>query len=204
MMKLKDKIVLQGLFERNIVLVSGLIVTTVIVCVNTIKSGLFLIYAFSTITFLSIMIASFLPRKIVFTLRIILYTLIASLVYVPVAMLAQHIFSKEVVEFGIYFPLLTVNAMLVSQTEVDYFKMPKGKMLFSVIFYILGFDIVVFIFSFIREMISFGTVNENIVGVTLSAESLSKPFGGFILLGLSMAAFRFIMNIVKSWKAKSE
>ena len=150
------------------------------------------------------MIASFLPRKIVFTLRIILYTLIASLVYVPVAMLAQHIFSKEVVEFGIYFPLLTVNAMLVSQTEVDYFKMPKGKMLFSVIFYILGFDIVVFIFSFIREMISFGTVNENIVGVTLSAESLSKPFGGFILLGLSMAAFRFIMNIVKSWKAKSE
>ena len=139
-----------------------------------------------------------------FTLRIILYTLIASLVYVPVSMLAQHIFSTEVTEFRMYFPLLIVNAMLVSQTEVDYFKNTKSKMLFSVLFYILGFDIVVLIFSFIREMISFGTINGNIVGVSLSTESLSKPFGGFILLGLFMALFRFIMNIIKSWKAKIE
>ncbi|HHX57379.1 MAG TPA: electron transport complex subunit E [Clostridiales bacterium] len=203
-MKLTDKSVLQGLNEKNIVLVSGMIVTPIIVCATSIKAGLFLIYAFSTITFLSIMIASFLPRKIVFTLRIILYTLIASLVYVPVSMLAQHIFRAEVAQFGMYFPLLLVNAMLVSQTEVDYFKMTKGKMLLSVIFYILGFDIVVLIFSFIREMISFGTVNGNIVGVSLSTESLSKPFGGFILLGLFMAMFRFILNIIKSWKAKTE
>ncbi|NLP26892.1 MAG: electron transport complex subunit E [Clostridiales bacterium] len=204
MMKLMDSSVLKALYEKNIVLVSGMIVTTVIVCATTIKSALFLIYAFSTITFLSIMIASFLPRKIVFTLRIILYTLIASLVYVPVAMLAQHIFNTEVVQFGMYFPLLIVNAMLVSQTEVDYFRISKPKMLCSVIFYILGFDIVVMIFSFIREMISFGTVNGNIVGISLSTESLSKPFGGFILFGLFMAMFRFIMNIIKSWKAKSE
>ena len=119
-------------------------------------------------------------------------------------MLAQHIFSTEVTEFRMYFPLLIVNAMLVSQTEVDYFKNTKSKMLFSVLFYILGFDIVVLIFSFIREMISFGTINGNIVGVSLSTESLSKPFGGFILLGLFMALFRFIMNIIKSWKAKIE
>ena len=134
MMKLMDSSVLKALYEKNIVLVSGMIVTTVIVCATTIKSALFLIYAFSTITFLSIMIASFLPRKIVFTLRIILYTLIASLVYVPVAMLAQHIFNTEVVQFGMYFPLLIVNAMLVSQTEVDYFRISKPKMLCSVIF----------------------------------------------------------------------
>ena len=37
-MKLIDKSVLQGLYEKNIVLVGGMIVTPIIVCATTIRA----------------------------------------------------------------------------------------------------------------------------------------------------------------------
>jgi electron transport complex protein RnfE len=182
------------------VLVSGLVTAPIVICSTTLKMGLFLSFAFSSITFLAIMIASLLPRNIVYTIRIILYTLISSLVYVPVYIMSMQFFPVEAQNASIYLPLLIVNSMIISQTEFKYFKQDKLSMLITVFFYIIGFDIVVIICSLIREIISYGTVWGKIVGIQIISEGWAKPFGGFIILGLLSGFFHKIINVIKNWK----
>lgn len=198
-----DKGVFSGLYEKNTVLVGGIAAAPLIASVNTLKSSLVLIYAFSLITFVSVILASVIPRKTIYTLRIILYTLIAAIVYVPVRLLSVKIFGSNADILGIYFALLVVNPLIISQSEINLFKLKKSIMAATLLFYIIGFDIAALIFAFIRELLSFGMVNGNMVGISVITEGLSKPYGGFILLGIMSALFKFIKKIADNWREKA-
>ena len=123
---------------------------------------------------------------------IILYTVIAALVYVPVICIELQIFPNEVKEIGIIMPLLIVNSLIVSKSELRFFRRTKWKMLVEVVFYILGFDIAIIIFAFMREVLGTGSISGKILGIPLTFPVLIYPFGGFILLGLLAALFRKI------------
>ena len=187
-----DTSIFDGLYEKNTILVSGLVIAPVVVAATTFKVALALVFVFSAITFLTVMIASFVPRDIVYAIRIILYTLIASMVYVPVVIFGITLFPKEINMLGFFVPLLITNSLIVSKTELRFFRKTKGKMVVDVISYILGFDIVVLIFAFFRELISTGSIGDRIFGIPLTFSAFKLPFGGFILLGLFAALFRKI------------
>ncbi|MBR6647382.1 MAG: electron transport complex subunit E, partial [Clostridia bacterium] len=181
-----------GLLRDNTVLSAGMIISPVIMCGNNIQNALALIYVFSTITLLSVFIASFIPKKLPYAIKIIAYAVISSFVYIPIKVLSAEIYPDSIENIGIYFPLIAVNSLIVYQTEVKFFKLSRRDMLTSLVFYILGFDAVILITAFIREIIGSGTINSNIVDMDFIISGVSQPFGGFILIGLMCGIYRKI------------
>ena len=189
-MNKKRPTVFDGLLSDNTVLSGLMVISPVIICGDTLKNAEALIYAFSAITFLSVLISSFVPQKLPSAMNIILYAVISSLVYIPVKIAAQEFYPESITRIGIYYPLLAVNSLIVFQTEAKFFRMKKPQMILTLIFCILGFDAVILITAFIRELIAYGTINSNMVDVDMIISGLAEPFGGFIFLGLLCGLYR--------------
>ncbi len=192
--------VFDGILGDNIVLSSLMVISPVIICGDTFRNAAALIYAFSAITFLSVLISSFVPKKLSYTVKVIMYAVISSLVYIPVKWAAQEFFPGAVERIGIYFPLLAVNSLIIFRSEAELYKLPKGTMILKLIFYILGFDAVMLITGFVRELFAYGTINGRIVDITTPVSGLAQPFGGFIFLGLFCGLYRWIRSVAISKK----
>lgn len=192
--------VFAGILGDNAVLSGLMVISPVIVCGDHIRNALVLIYAFSTITFLSVIISSFVPRKLPYAVKIMIYAVISSLVYLPVRTAADTFFPDSVDSIGIYFPLLAVNSFIVFQSEVRFFRMPRVKMTLSLLFYIIGFDAVMLITAFIRELFAYGTINSKMADADTLISGLGEPFGGFIFLGLMCGVYRKIRSMASRSK----
>lgn len=191
------KIILNGLLYKNPILVSGMVTAPVVVLANNFKDAAALTAAFSMITFFTLLVSSFVPKSIVYTIRIILYTLIGALVYVPTVILLKYFMPEGVEALGIFFPLLITSSFIVTRSESMFFTESKGKMLLDIIFCILGYDAAVLLFALIREILAAGTIGGNIIGMPIAFSAFEHPFGGFILLGLFAALFRSILLFAK-------
>ena len=189
--------VFDGVFADNTVLSAFMIVSPVIICGDTMSNAIALICAFSVITFASVILASFVPKKLPYALRIISYAVISSVIYIPVRYAANDISPEAVGRIGIYFPLLAVNSLIVLQTEARFFRMKRIKMIFSLLFYIIRFDAVMVLTAFIRELLAYGTINSRIVDAKIIISGVGQPFGGFIFLGLLCGIYRMIRSSLK-------
>jgi electron transport complex protein RnfE len=190
--------VFDGVLGDNTVLSALMVISPVIMCGDTLRNAEALILAFSAITFASVVICSLVPKRLPYAAKIILYAIISSLVYVPVKFLAQEFYPGIITRIGIYFPLLAVNSLIVVQTEAKFFRMKKMRMIPSLIFYILGFDIVMLITAFIRELLAYGTINSRVVDLNTLISGLGMPFGGFIFLGLMCGVYRKLRAVFRS------
>lgn len=195
--------VFDGLLSDNTVLSALMVISPVIICGESLKNAIAIIYAFSVITFFSVMISSLVPRRLPYAARIIIYALISSLVCIPVKLAAEGFYPDSISRIGIYYPLLAVNSLIVVQTEAKFFRMKRLTMTASLLFYILGFDAVILVTAFIRELFAYGTINSRIVDVSLIISGLAEPFGGFIFLGLACGLYRKLRSIHNSGKEGS-
>lgn len=182
--------VFDGLLGDNTVLSSLMVISPVIVCGNTLRNAEALIYAFSAITFFSVLIGSFVPKKLPYAAKIIIYAIISSIVYIPVKSVAREFFPEVIDRVGIYFPLLAVNSLIVVQSEARFYRMRRGMMVGSLVFYILGFDAVMLVTAVLRELLAYGTINGRLVDADTLISGLGLPFGGFIFLGLFCGLYR--------------
>ncbi|EWM53845.1 Rnf-Nqr domain containing protein [Ruminococcus flavefaciens] len=192
----RKKLLFGGVLGDNIVLSGLMVISPVIICGDTLKNAEALIYAFSAITFLSVLISSFVPRKLPYTAKIIIYAVISSLVYIPVRLAASEFYPESIERIGIYYPLLAVNSLIVFQTEAKFYRMKKADMIISLLSCILGFDLVMLITGFLRELFAYGTINSKIVDINTVINGLAQPFGGFIFLGLMCGVYRYIRGMV--------
>lgn len=191
------KIIQNGLLNKNPILVSGMVIAPVIVLANNFNDAVMLVAAFSLITFFTLVISSFVPKSIVYTIRIILYTLIGAIVYIPSVILLEYLMPDGVEAIGIFFPLFITNSFIVTRSESIFFLETKGKMLLDIVFCIIGYDAAVLIFAAVREILASGTIGGKITGMPASFRVFEHPFGGFILLGLFAALFRSILLLIK-------
>ena len=187
--------VFDGLLSDNTVLSSLMVISPVIICGESLKNAIAIIYAFSVITFFAVMISSFVPRRLPYAAKIIIYALIASLVCIPVRLAAERFYPDSISRIGIYYPLLAVNSLIVVQTEAKFFRMKRLRMTASLFFYILGFDAVILVTAFIRELLAYGTINSRIVDMPLIISGLSESFGGFIFLGIACGIYRKLRSV---------
>ncbi len=199
------KTLASGLLGDNTVLSGLMVISPVIMCGDTLKNALALVYAFSLITFFSVVISSFVPKRLPYAVKIIIYAVIASLIYIPVKLLAQEIYPDAIERVGIYFPLLAVNSLIIHQSEAKFFRMKRTEMLGSLMFYILGFDAVMLLTGAVREIIAYGTVYSRMLDMNTLIGGVSKPFGGFIFLGLLCGVYRKLRAVVyESTSAEKE
>ena len=93
--------------------------------------------------------------------------------------------------------LLAVNSLIMVQTEAKFYRMKRGRMIFSLVFYILGFDAVMLITSFLRELIAHGTIYDRVADANTLISGFGMPFGGFIFLGLFCGLYRKIRSVLR-------
>lgn len=178
---------IDGLFRRNAVLAEGMVIAPIVVCCDTLPKALILSLAFACITFLSVSIASFFPKSIPYALRIILYAITSSLIYIPVAMLCSYLNFAVI---GMYLPLLTVNSFVVLHSELYFYKLQKRLLLPALFLHIAGFCLTAVIIGLVREILAYGTICGRVVDVPVLMKGLSAPWAGFILLGILCAVHR--------------
>ena len=195
-------IIKNALLYKNPILVSGMVIAPVVVMANNFLDALTLVSAFSLITFFTLVVSSFVPKNIVYTIRIILYTIIGALVYVPSVILLKYLMPEGVEALGIFFTLFITSSFIISRSESIFFLETKGKMFLDIIFCIIGYDMAVLLFAAIREILAFGTIGGTIIGMPVEMTAFQNPFGGFILLGLMAALFRSILLFVKRVRQK--
>lgn len=198
----KKNSIFDGLLNDNTVLSSLMVISPVIICGDTLQNAFALIYAFSAITFLSVMIGSFIPHKLPYALKIIIYAVISSLTYIPVRLMAEQFFPDIIPRTGIYFMLIAVNSLITVQTEAKFYRMNRGRMILSLIFHILGFDAVMLITALIRELFAHGTIYGRVVDSDILISGLGMPFGGFIFLGIFCGIYRKIRAVANHRKGE--
>ena len=190
-------VIYNAMVRNNLVLVLGTAIAPVIVIANTLKNAGILALTFSVITFFTMLLSSFIPQKVVYTVRVIIYIAIGALVYVPTAIIISSLFPQALQNMGIYFPLLITNSFIIFHSDTAFLTEKKSRMVLDLILDIIGYDIVVLILGLIREIISTGEINGNVITLPMLFKAFYQPFGGFILLGTFAAALRGILLLIK-------
>ena len=189
----KSKINLDGLFRQNIVLMSGLVTAPIIVAATPAERALVLTLSFFMVSYISILVCRLIPRKIMYSMRILIYAVAAGVVYVPTVLLLSLLFPETVSGVLIYIEISVVNLLLLAKTESRFYLEPFGTMAVDALVYIAGYAVAAFAVGIIRELLAYGTI----FGLFLFDELMPaarSPFFGFILVGILAAVCRVIVG----------
>lgn len=183
----------EGFLTGNALLSSGIIIAPAVAAATDFMSALALSIVFCLVTYITVVLCSFVPSKIVYTVRIILYTLVASVVYVLVKMLMLEIMPIQFEGLGIYAPLLITNSLITSKTETKFYRRKRSYMLVLAGFYVLGYAVSIIMFGTLRSIL----VNGTFLGfkiLPLTFPTFTTLYGGFILLALVSALYRGVVS----------
>lgn len=193
MEKSKFNVNSDGFFRQNIVLMSGLVTAPIIVAATSALRALVLVMSFFMISYTSILLCRFIPRKIAYSIRILLYAVIAGGMYIPTAYLMNMLFPEVFAAVRLYVGIMTVNSLLLAKTETRFYLKRYGEMAVDALIYIVGFASAAFSVGIIREMLAFGTL----FGFRLFdpvVPAAKSPFFGFILVGIFAALCRVVVG----------
>ena len=184
-----------GIIKQNPVLMSGLFAVPVIGAATSWESALAVCYVFSIVTLVSVVLCRLLPKKIAFAVRIVLYALIAALVYIPAAYTAQLIFPTAVTEnIGLYLAVIVANPLILTKTESRFFLRTPLQMFKDVMGFIIGFDLSCLLVGVIRDILTDNIIGNTIVPLSFQMPSMNSVYGGFILVGVLAGLFRALYN----------
>lgn len=175
----------------NPILERGLILSAVVVTCTTLANALSLSLAFSLITFSTVTVTFFIPKKLPYTIRVILNALIASVFYIPTVALLHRCFPEAVFNLGVYLPLLTTNSLIVQKSESRYHWEKFPVMLAQLLTAALGFSAAAILIGSIREILGRGSLyGKALEGFSFTAPAVLLPCCGFILVGFLAAGLQ--------------
>ncbi|MCL1823317.1 MAG: NADH:ubiquinone oxidoreductase subunit RnfE [Oscillospiraceae bacterium] len=184
-----------GFVRQNIVLMSGLLTGPVIAGAKDFESAAAISIVFVIITFFSVAFCRLVPRKLVYTLRIILYAIVASALYIPAVLACEYLMGEEaVLRAGIYLPVLVVNHVILSKTETRFFQLSYGQMLIDTAGYIGGFVCACFATGIIRDLLVNARIGMIEIETGFDVPALETTFGGFIVVGVLAGLCRALYN----------
>ena len=141
--------------------------------------------------------SSFISKKIPYTIRIILYALIACAIYIPTAMLMDFWFPNTLFSIGVFLPLLVANSLIVVKSESRFHRHKRGDMVVGLLCHTLGFFFAIMLVGMLREFIGSGSLFGVLLHEKFTVPAALYPFSGFILVG-------FLAAIVKQIKFRLE
>lgn len=175
----------------NPILERGLVLAPIVVTCTSMKNAAILSGAFASITILTILITYFIPKKLPYTIRVILNAAVASLIFVPLSMLILRWEPDALYSLGVYLPLLTTNSLIVQKSESRYHHERLPVMLIQLATACLGFAATAAVTGAIREIFGKGQFcGEAVSFVSHTTPALLLPFSGFVLLGFLAAALQ--------------
>lgn len=188
-----------GLIKQNMVFMSGMLTAPIIACTTTLTKSLAVCFVFSVVSFFSILLCRLIPRTIVYTVRVTLYSIAAAVFYIPAILLAELIFGTSVIQAaGVYLPVLITNQLILSKTETRFYLEPAGRMTADALGFIVGFDISCALTGICRELLAVGTIGGAEVPVLFTVPAMETTFGGFLFIGIGAGLFRAVYNYRKN------
>lgn len=181
-----------GLLRHNPVFAAGMAVAPAIFAANTLAGALTYAAMFSAVTFCALMIASFVPQRLPYAVRIILYTACAAVVYIPCYSFFNGRLPAELSKLGVFLPMIVTGSFIVSSAELRFFRMKRMRMTLDIISHIIGFDAAIIVLGTVRELFATGGINGELYGINTVLPLLNTPCGGFILIGIGEALLRYV------------
>lgn len=148
------------------------------------------------------LIISLIKKIVPNEVRIPIYVVVIATFVTVVQMLIQA-FSPELnKQLGIFIPLIVVNCIILARAEAFAAKNPPLNSIMDGLGMGLGFTVALTIISAVREIFGAGTFfGMPLFGANFEpALILILPPGGFMVFGLSIAAFNKIMSLRKTQK----
>lgn len=193
-----------GLLLGNPILERGLIIAPVVVASYNNKNSLILGLSFFFITYITVFASSFIPKGIPYTIRTIIYTLIACVVFIPTAGLMNNLFPQSIFSIGVFLPLLVANSLIVVKSESRFHKRRRGYMMADLFFNCVGFFCVIVLVGTIREFLGSGSFLGTPIPGMFTAQAVLMPFSGFIIVGFLAAIVQKIKNALENPKTKNK
>lgn len=189
-----------GLFKENPTFRLVLGTCPTLAVTTAVFNGIGMGIAAAAVLIGSNLIISLIKKIVPNEVRIPIYVVVIATFVTVVQMLIQA-FSPELDrQLGIFIPLIVVNCIILARAEAFAAKNPPLNSIMDGIGMGLGFTAALTIISAVREVVGAGTFfGMQLFGAGFEpALIMILPPGGFLVFGLSIAAFNKIMSLRKS------
>ncbi|NLL91235.1 MAG: hypothetical protein GX222_02300 [Ruminococcaceae bacterium] len=184
------------IFFNNPIAVHGLALTPIVAVANTLQKSLILMSVFIPLLLITRILASLFITFIPSRLKIMFSALLSGAVLIPVLVLASRVFGEETFKLGIYLPMLAVDTLILSSSEIKEDE-KKTKIFISAIKLSLGYSLVVYFVGFVREILGLGSIlGYKLFNFTILPVA-NTTAGGFIITGILLAVFQSLIFAMK-------
>ena len=214
----------EGLITNNPVLVQliGMCATMAITTTlfNGVGMGLSVLIILTCCNVVISAIRKIIPGEI----RLAIFVVVIAGFVTIVDLLLQAFIPALSAALGVFIPLIVVNCIIIGRAEAFCQKMPVGPCFFDGIFQGLGYTCVLVLMCVFREFVGSGRFGGGLIdiangfrltidgtggGIQLFPEEfgaaiMNLPFGGFLTLGLLLAAMQYILKKSAEKKEKAE
>lgn len=188
------------IFLNNPVIMQGMGLAPLVVAATTARNALMLSVAVILLLTPVRVIAALLARTGYYRFRGLIYCLTSATVYIGVYYTLQAIFDVEILQLGIYLPLLVVEPLIIKRYE-----RPQKERLVTALKKGLrttcGYVLVLMLMGCLREVLTTATLFDHAIP-RIPADLFpmaSLPAGGFLLLGVVCAVWRSAVNRYKKY-----
>ena len=180
----------KGCIEENPVLVFMLGLCPLLAASETLFSGLTMGVSVIITLVLSGIVVSLIKGIIPDKIKIIVYMLVIACFVTVIELLLRAFLPPMAEKLGIYLPLLTVSGLTLAKAECVAGRKKVGVTVVDAVITGIAFLAVIFVLSFIRELLGCGTLfGMRILPAEYCIQTVGMPVGAFMLFGLLLALF---------------
>ena len=181
---------------NNPVLVEGLalapIIGAAVTMRNAVMLSLMIPFLLIPTRFFGNLLVGIIPQR----LRAMFYSIMASLFYIPGYIVLQYLFDVRVANLGIYLPMLVVDSIIITRTEVPH----RETVLFGLLGGVLssiGFALAAVLVGGIREILGAGRLWGRTIFETVPLPIISTAAGGFMVVAILCAILQQCISTIK-------
>ena len=214
----------EGLITNNPVLVQQIGMCATMAITTTLFNGVGMGLSVLIILTCCNVVISAIRKIIPGEIRLAIFVVVIAGFVTIVDLLLQAFVPALSAALGVFIPLIVVNCIIIGRAEAFCQKMPVGPCFFDGIFQGLGYTCVLVLMCVFREFVGSGRFGGGLIdiangfrltidgtggGIQLFPEEfgaaiMNLPFGGFLTLGLLLAAMQYILKKSAEKKEKAE
>ena len=202
----------EGLITNNPVLVQVLGMCSVMAITTSFFNGLGMGVAVTVILTLSNVIISAIRKIVPDKIRIAMFIVVIAGFVTMVDLFLQAFVPALAESLGVFIPLIVVNCIILGRAESFSYKNGIVASFWDGIFQGIGYTLVLLAMCVIREFLGAGTFGGGLLGVDgkgiqilpsqFPAGMMTLPVGGFLVLGVLIAAMQWALSKSKKKESK--
>ena len=222
-MKIKNQFT-EGLITNNPVLVQQIGMCATMAITTTLFNGVGMGLSVLIILTCCNVVVSAIRKIIPDEIRLAIFVVVIAGFVTIVDLLLQAFVPALSAALGVFIPLIVVNCIIIGRAEAFCQKMPIGPSFWDGIFQGIGYTCVLVIMCVFREFVGAGRFGGGLIDISngfrltidgtgggiqlfpeeFGAAIMNLPFGGFLTLGLLLAAMQYALKKSAEKKEKAE